>query len=46
MATITINIENIEDAAIACREVANLIEEGNTSGLIGWSVDTWDIEDN
>ena len=46
MATITINVENIEDAATACREVANLIEEGYTRGMIGCSGDPWDIEDD
>lgn len=46
MATITINIEDIEDAPTACREVANLIEEGYTSGIIGCSGDTWEIDEN
>lgn len=45
MATITINVENIEDAAIACNEVAKLIEEGYTSGIIGCSGDTWEIDE-
>lgn len=45
MATITINVEDIKDAAEACREVAKLIEEGYTNGFIGWSADTWVIEE-
>lgn len=44
MATITINVDDIEDAATACREVANLIEEGYTNGTIGCSGDTWEID--
>lgn len=45
MATITIEVENREDAAQACREVAELIEQGYHSGLVGWSSDSWEIED-
>ena len=45
MATITIEVENREDAVQACREVAGLIEEGYVSGMIGWSADSWSIED-
>lgn len=45
MATITINIEDIDNAAEACREVAEKIEEGYTSGIIGWSGDTWEMEE-
>ena len=44
MATITIEVENIEDAAQACREVAYLIEQGCHGGLVGWSSDSWEIE--
>lgn len=44
MVTITINLENGNEAAEACREVARLIEEGYTSGMIGCSGDTFDIE--
>ena len=44
MITITINVENGHDAADACREVASLIENGYTSGIIGCSGDTFDIE--
>ena len=46
MATITINIEDIEDASLACIEVANLIEEGYKNGTIGFSGDTWKIEED
>ena len=46
MATIVINVTNREDAADACREVANLIEQGYTNGLIGWSADSWEIDDS
>ena len=45
MATIIINVTDAEDAANACREVAEAIEQGYTNGLIGWSADTWEIED-
>lgn len=41
--TITINIEDPSDAASACKEVADLIEQGYTSGIIGYSGDTWEI---
>ena len=44
MATITINVEDPNDAAEACREVANAIEDGYTSGIIGWSGDTWEFD--
>ena len=44
MVTITINIENGHDAADACREVARLIENGYTNGIIGCSGDTFEIE--
>ena len=44
MATIIINVEDVENAADACRKVAELIEEGYTSGLIGYSADSWEIE--
>lgn len=45
MATIIINVTDVEDAADACREVAEQIEQGNTNGLIGWSADSWEIDD-
>jgi ABC-type methionine transport system ATPase subunit len=45
MAKIEIEIENIEDAAQACREVADAIEQGYMGGIIGYSGDTWGIED-
>ena len=44
MVTITINIENGNKAAEACREVARMIDNGYTSGLIGCSSDSFDIE--
>ena len=44
MATITIEVENIEDAAQACREVAEQIDQGYSNGIIGCSGDTWSIE--
>lgn len=44
MVTITINIENGKDASEACREVARLIENGYTNGMIGCSGDTFEIE--
>ena len=34
MVTITINVKNGHDAADACREVARLIENGYTNGLL------------
>lgn len=45
MATIIINVTDVEDAAEACREVAQQIENGSTNGIIGWSCDTWEIDD-
>lgn len=45
MATITIEVENREDAAQACREVAEQVEQGYNGGLIGFSADSWGIED-
>ena len=44
MVTITINIENGNDASEACRKVARLIENGYTNGMIGCSGDTFEIE--
>ena len=44
MAQIIIEIEDKNDAADACREVAQLIEDGYTNGMIGCSGDTWSIE--
>lgn len=44
MATITIEVENMEDAAQVCREVAEQIEQGYRGGLVGWSSDSWEIE--
>ena len=44
MVTITINIENGNEASEACREVARLIENGYTNGMIGCSGDTFEIE--
>lgn len=46
MATITINIEDVNDAADACREVADKIDEGYTSGLIGFSSDSWELNED
>ena len=46
MVTITINIENGNEASEACREVARMIENGYTSGMIGCSRDTFEIEDD
>ena len=45
MATIIINVDDISDAAEACREVAGLIDEGYTNGIIGVSGDTWEIDE-
>lgn len=45
MATITIELSDKTLAAEACRQVAELIEEGYTNGLVGWSADTWSIDD-
>lgn len=44
MVTITINIENGNEAAEACREVVRMIENGYTNGMIGCSGDTFEIE--
>ena len=44
MVTITINIENGNEASEACREVARMIDNGYTSGMIGCSGDTFEIE--
>ena len=44
MVTITINIEDGYEASEACREVARMIDNGYTSGLIGCSGDSFDIE--
>ena len=46
MVTITINIENGNEALEACREVARMIDNGYTSGMIGCSGDTFEIEGN
>ena len=45
MATITIEVSDINNAADACREVAEKIEEGYTNGLVGWSSDSWSIDE-
>ena len=37
MVTITINIENGNEASEACREVARMIDNGYTNGMIGCS---------
>ena len=44
MVTITINIENGNEAAEACREVARMIDNGYTNGMVGCSGDTFEIE--
>ena len=44
MVTITINIENGSEASDACREVARLIDNGYTNGMIGCSGDTFESE--
>ena len=44
MVTITSNVENGNEASDACREVARMIEDGYTSGIIGCSGDTFEIE--
>ena len=44
MVTITINLENGNEASDACREVARLIENGYTNGMIGCYSDTFEIE--
>lgn len=44
MVTITINIENGNEASEACREVARMIENGYTNGMIGCSSNTFEIE--
>lgn len=41
---ITINVENHEDIEDALRIVAEEISEGNTSGMIGYSSDDWELE--
>lgn len=44
MVTITINVENGNEASEACREVARMIDNGYTNGMIGCSGDTFEIE--
>jgi len=44
MAQIVIEVSDIDNAADACREVAEQIENGYTNGLVGWSADSWSIE--
>ena len=44
MVTITINKENENEASEACREDARMIDNGYTSGMIGCSGDTFEIE--
>ena len=44
MVTITINIENGNEASEVCRKVARLIDNGYTNGMIGCSGDTFEIE--
>ena len=46
MATITINVSDVNDAAEACREVASAIDAGYTNGIVGWSADTWSLEED
>lgn len=45
MPTITIEVSNINDAADYCREVADKIEEGYYGGLVGWTSDSWSLEE-
>jgi hypothetical protein len=45
MAAIIINVDDPDDYAEACRVVARQIEEGYTNGLIGWSANSWSIEE-
>jgi len=45
MAVITINVSDRDDAAWACRLVADRIEEGCTGGILGWSADEWNISE-
>ena len=44
MVTITINIENGNEASEVCRKVARLIDNGYTNGMIGCSGYTYEIE--
>ena len=44
MVTITTNIENGNEASEGCREDARMIDNGYTSGMIGCSGDTFEIE--
>lgn len=44
MAKIIIEVSDIDDAANYCREVAEKIEEGYSSGLVGWTDDAWSLE--
>ena len=44
MVTIIINIENGNEASEACREVARMIDNGYTNGMIGCSGDSFEIE--
>lgn len=43
--TITIKVQTPDDAADACREVADAIEQGYNGGIIGVSSDTWGIDE-
>ena len=45
MAQIVIEFGDVNDAADACRYVANLIDDGYTNGIIGCSGDSWYIEE-
>lgn len=54
MARIVVNMPNAfnddvydkHDAAEALREIADRIDEGYTNGIVGWSDDTWSIEED
>lgn len=45
MAKVLIKIEDVNNVANACRQVADLFEQGYTNGVLGCSNDSWTITD-
>ena len=44
MAKIVIECSDLDDAATACRMVADELDKGEKFGTLGWSTDDWWVD--